>query len=44
MMGGGGTRGCEAVDYPREASACEGQDILHHCTNRLVGTTGQTTL
>ena len=29
MIGGGGVagaRGCEAADYPREASACEGQE------------------
>jgi len=28
MIGGGaGTRGCEATDYPRKASACEGQEF-----------------
>ena len=28
MIGGGaGVRGCEAPDYPREASACEGQKL-----------------
>ena len=25
--GGAGARGCEAADYPREASACEGQKL-----------------
>jgi len=26
MIGGAGARGSEAADYPREASACEGQE------------------
>ena len=27
MIGGAGTRGCEAADYLHEASACEGQKL-----------------
>ena len=27
MIGGVGARGCEAADYPREASVCEGQEL-----------------
>ena len=27
MIGGAGARGCEAADYPRKASACEGQEL-----------------
>ena len=26
-LGGAGVRGCEAADYPREASMCEGQNL-----------------
>ena len=26
MIGGAGVRGCEAADYLRETSACEGQN------------------
>ena len=25
--GGAGMRGCEAADYPRKASTCEGQEL-----------------
>ena len=27
MIEGAGMRGCEAADYPHEASACEGQEL-----------------
>ena len=31
---GAGMRGCEGADYPREASACEGQKYIGHWFRR----------